>query len=76
MSQIGSLFRKKCLGGKLKVAMGDSVSEPLEKKRFCGAGWGCLPASPALGGWNPLSPADGGLGFVWQYRMHVCGLGA
>lgn len=32
------------------MAMGDSASEPAEKKRFRGAGRGCLPASPALWG--------------------------
>lgn len=35
MSQIGSRFRKKCLGGKLQVAMGDSVFQShWRKKRF------------------------------------------
>lgn len=62
MSQIGSRFRKKCLGGKLQVAMGDSVFQShWRKKRFCEAGRAvCQHLLPCRGWSHPCGPGRRG----------------
>lgn len=62
MSQIGSRFRKKCLGGKLQVAMGDSVFRShWRKNRVCEAGRAvCQRPLPGRGWGRPCSPGRRG----------------
>lgn len=65
MSQIGSEFRKKCLGGKLKVAVGGLCFRAKEEKKILWGRQGHLPGSPAL--WRmepPVAQAGGFCGFV------------
>lgn len=65
MSQIGSRFRKKCLRGKLQVAMGDSVFQSHWRKKKGSVRQAGLFASISCPEGAGVAPAAQAGGAVW-----------